>query len=347
MFEYLLKTESSWEHIKLSSLPFALYGTGNGADKVIKELAAYDLRPEYIIASDSFVRDRSFYGIKVRSAADLEAEIGDYNILMCFASDRDEVISNVKNLMKRHCLLVPSVPVYGDHVFDKPFLKDNMDELEKAYSLLSDEKSKDIFKRIIEFQISGNPLLIFEAEESIDKLYEMLNLSGNENYLDLGAYRGDTVDEFIHYASVYASVTAIEPDKKNYAKLCEHCKNLRDFDALNAVVSDKNGTVDFSQNKGRGSSSGEGFESQSLSIDSLNKPFSYIKADIEGFESKMLKGAEESIKRYKPKMRIAVYHRSEDIFSLILQIHNIRDDYKFYLNHRKHTSFWDTDLICI
>ena len=37
MFEKLLKTESSWEFFKNTSLPIAIYGTGNGADRVFEE----------------------------------------------------------------------------------------------------------------------------------------------------------------------------------------------------------------------------------------------------------------------------------------------------------------------
>ena len=37
MFEELLKTESSWEFLQSTPLPIAVYGTGNGADKVFDE----------------------------------------------------------------------------------------------------------------------------------------------------------------------------------------------------------------------------------------------------------------------------------------------------------------------
>ena len=347
MFENLLKKESSWEYIRNSSLPFALYGTGNGADKVIRELDHYGLKAEHIIASDGFVRDRSFHGIKVKSAGQLEDEIGEYNILVCFASSRDEVIDNINELSAKHTVLMPSVPVYGDSVFDKSFLRDNLEDINKAYSLLSDDNSKKLFERIIEFQITGNILLLRDCETDAAGLYKLLNLSDAERYLDLGAYRGDTIDEFISFTKTYDSITAVEPDKRNFRKLAEHCENLKNAKLINALICDKNGSVPFCGNKGRGSSTGEGEIISSLTVDSLDEEFTYIKADIEGFEKEMLNGAAETIKRCKPKMRIAAYHRSEDIFSLINQIDEIRSDYRFYMMHRKHLSFWDTDLICI
>ncbi|MCR4594490.1 MAG: FkbM family methyltransferase, partial [Clostridiales bacterium] len=291
MFENILEKESSWEYIKNSPLPFALYGTGNGADKVIRELDRYGLKAEHIIASDGFVRDRFFHGIKVKSAGHLEEEIGDFNILVCFASSRDEVINNINELSSRHTVLMPSVPVYGDKVFDKSFLRDNLEDIQKAYSLLTDDKSKKLFERIIEFQITGNISLLRECETDASDLYGLLNLSNSEKYLDLGAYRGDTIDEFIAFTGSYDQITAVEPDKRNFRKLAEHCESLKNAKLINALVCDKNGSVPFCGNKGRGSSGGEGENISSVTVDSLGEEFTYMKADIEGFEKEMLTGA--------------------------------------------------------
>ena len=49
MFEELLNTESSWEFLKSTPLPIAVYGTGNGADRVFQEfekLGITEINPE-------------------------------------------------------------------------------------------------------------------------------------------------------------------------------------------------------------------------------------------------------------------------------------------------------------
>lgn len=43
-----------------------------------------------------------------------------------------------------------------------------------------------------------------------------------------------------------------------------------------------------------------------------NRPLSYIKADLEGYERSMLAGAKESIIKYKPKIAITTYHKRDD-----------------------------------
>ncbi len=43
-----------------------------------------------------------------------------------------------------------------------------------------------------------------------------------------------------------------------------------------------------------------------------NRPLTYLKADIEGYEREMLAGARESVIKYKPKIAITTYHNLDD-----------------------------------
>ena len=72
-----------------------------------------------------------------------------------------------------------------------------------------------------------------------------------------------------------------------------------------------------------------------------------INMDVEGAEKQALEGCRKIILRDKPKMLIAAYHRSEDLFALPLQIHALRPDYRFYLRHYRYIPAWDTNLYCV
>lgn len=62
------------------------------------------------------------------------------------------------------------------------------------------------------------------------------------------------------------------------------------------------------------------------------KKIDFIKMDIEGSEVPALIGAQEVIKKYKPKLAISVYHKWDDLQIIPMMIHNIRPDYQFYLD---------------
>ena len=351
MFENLLYEKSSWEFLKETPLPIAVYGTGNGADRVFEEFERLGIKVSFVVASDGFVRERTFHGFPVKGMSQLENEIDDFVICLAFASPLPEVINNIKNLSTRHKVIMPSVPVFGDNIFNKDFLKSNLNDIEKAYSLLSDEKSKQTFENIIRFQITGNLDYCFSCEALKNEAFEILGLSDNESFLDLGAYRGDTVKEFLHYANGYEKIVAVEPDKKTFKKLQINCENLENCITLNNAVWSESKELFFDSDKGRGSSAKEKGDSIfSVTVDELREKygtFTYINIDVEGAEKEMLQGAKLTLKNDKPKLCMAAYHRSEDIFTLVNQINEINDDYKIYLRHHPHISFWDTNIYCI
>lgn len=61
---------------------------------------------------------------------------------------------------------------------------------------------------------------------------------------------------------------------------------------------------------------------------------SFIKADVEGSESRLIEGARHMLSQCKPKLAISAYHFPWDIYELLLQIHRINRDYQFYLQKK-------------
>jgi len=79
-------------------------------------------------------------------------------------------------------------------------------------------------------------------------------------------------------------------------------------------------------------------ETETLSIDDLVierglDSVDFIKMDIEGAEMPALKGAEKSIKRFKPKLAISVYHKPDDMIVIPDYIRSLNPDYEFYLDY--------------
>ncbi len=59
----------------------------------------------------------------------------------------------------------------------------------------------------------------------------------------------------------------------------------------------------------------------------------FIKMDIEGAELPALKGAEKTVRLYKPKLAITVYHSINDFWEIPMYLNSLNLGYRFYLRH--------------
>lgn len=103
----------------------------------------------------------------------------------------------------------------------------------------------------------------------------------------------------------------------------------------NVAVGNYDGEIYFDENSldGKVSTENSVTKTDIKKIDSLigNKKITYLKADIEGFEEEMLKGAEQTIKQNKPKIAITTYHTENDPEKIIAIIKGFVPEYKHYV----------------
>jgi predicted LPLAT superfamily acyltransferase len=57
----------------------------------------------------------------------------------------------------------------------------------------------------------------------------------------------------------------------------------------------------------------------------------YIKADLEGYEVEMLRGASKTIKSFSPKIAITTYHRYDHADKIVRLLKDINPKYKIKL----------------
>jgi FkbM family methyltransferase len=146
---------------------------------------------------------------------------------------------------------------------------------------------------------SGNPR--FNGE------YRLIRTLKNviRTAMDAGANKGDWTAEVLKCTSQRASVICIEPDPRNVNYVRDRFRRHSQIQIVEAAISDKTGLATFSI--GEGDHSGVGCLTQSaeeasiqvavVTLESICKErgvtyFDLVKADIEGEEMAMLKGAE-------------------------------------------------------
>ncbi|HWT73633.1 MAG TPA: FkbM family methyltransferase [Mobilitalea sp.] len=181
-------------------------------------------------------------------------------------------------------------------------------------------------------------IVFLPEEQYFDR--EFMKPLTNEVFIDAGAFRCDTVEEFIKWCDgKYEKIYSFEPDEENY-KLCNQIikeKGINNIELNKIGLSDLNKTVFFTGDGSGGACIVDSSESlvEVVSLDSFlnGKGATFIKMDIEGSELKALKGASDTIKRYHPRLALSLYHKAEDIITIPSFIKSLDENYKFYLRH--------------
>lgn len=333
-----------------------LYGMGNGADKIIAHLTSKSIPVAGFFASDGFVRGQFFHGRQVLSLSQVKERYAKNEcvILLAFGSARPEVLDAIQDVAKSYELLVPDMPVCGGPVFDARFFTAHQSEIKSARALLADEASRELFDRILDFRLSGSLHTLLQAV-SQKCAWDYLATSPRpiHRIADLGAYTGDSARDALARFPL-SFILAAEPDRRNFRKLSAWSEALRDCEAEchEVAICDRVGTAAFddSGNRNAGLCTGRACTTvATATLDSLldGRAVDYVKYDIEGAEAEALAGSAETIRTHTPALRVALYHRSADLFSIPLQLQKYADLYDFYLTRERSVPAWDIDLVAI
>lgn len=355
MLEPLLALSTCWERLQKTQKPIVLYGMGNGADRILGRLDRLGVTVRDIFASDGFVRGQSFHNMRVKRLAEIERQYGDFVIVTAFAVHDPPTMSAIRNLAGRYELYAPDIPVAGENLFDRAFLQKNLSRAEEALSLLADDRSRQIYRDLMAYKLTGRlEYLLPTASPREEAFFSLLRLGPEESFADLGAYNGDTVWEFLQRTGgQFSRIFAMEPDAKNYQKLCRRAEGLGIFPdsrvrLWNLAAWDDRASLSFAPKAGRGctvAAAGQAVLADSLDNLIGQEPVTFLKMDVEGSESRAILGAANAIRRHRPKLMISAYHRSEDLFALPLQIQRIQPGYRLYLRRFPYIPAWEINLI--
>lgn len=357
MLSFIKEDTNCWDILKAETRPIYIYGMGDGAVKILNVFKEYDIKISGIFASDDFVRGHSFMGFKIMKLSEIEAICDDFVIVLAFAVGRNPMYNNIIELSKRHTLYAPDVPVVVDGtLFTLDYCKKYENEIQTVYNMLEDEKSRQTYEDVINFRLSGKIDYLADYTTREEVFSDIIKLSDNETYLDLGAYNGDTILEFLETVNYkYNKIIGLEPNVKNFRRLTRNTSTVKNLDIYNYASWDKNETLLFSSGAGRMSTiqenaTGKFKEIQAIPVDSLFSNYdtlpTFLKMDVEGAEKQAIIGCEKIIKNGS-KLAISLYHRNEDIFSIPLQIKKLYPKYKFYIRKQLYIPAWETNLYCV
>lgn len=356
----LLSEWVPWEQTLASSgLPIYLYGTGDGAEKVLRRMQAsgYRLPVAGVFVSDAFARGQTFGGFPVLSQSELDSTVSRAAVLLCFGLHGQGAFSVLDRLSERHLVLVPSTSVYGGTTMGKDDYRRKADLLDRVYEWLSDDLSRELFRRVLRWKITGEYRWLEGTERDAEKPARYV--SHSDIHIDVGAYDGDTVRAYLEDNPGVRKIMAFEPDPGNFRKL----KGLSDpgrVECFQCVCCDRDGTALFAGKHGRGgSASGQragGVPMPAWKLDSVcghrtvgagGKRIGSVKIDAEGMEREVLYGAVNLIANCRPVLSVAAYHREEDLFELPVLLKRYLYESDLYYRKQLCVPAWDTEFVLV
>ena len=145
------------------------------------------------------------------------------------------------------------------------------------------------------------------AEEMLTPFAQYVPVGGT--VIDVGASIGDHTVTYAQWVGVDGMVAAFEPHAESYECLCHNTDNLKQVLPINSALSDseESASIVCLSNAGASYLDPDGGDVPTLLLDNFEfKDVSFIKIDAEGYETKVLRGAVETINNSRPVMLIEV-----------------------------------------
>ena len=176
---------------------------------------------------------------------------------------------------------------------------------------------------------------------------DIMSPQEGEVFVDGGCFDCSTDKAFIKWCNGdYRKIYAFEPDAENYEKCLKKCREegMANIELYHKGLWDCETELSFEAGGGQGSKIGEQganvIKIPTAAIDDVvgGEEVSFIKLDVEGAELKALQGAAQTIRTFRPRLAICIYHKPEDVIEILEYILSLHDDYRLYIRHYQMSS---------
>jgi FkbM family methyltransferase len=327
-----------------------IYGAGYCGRFALRVLKNNNITPEYFLDANAKVNDR-IDGVPVCLPDNKILELKQKDntlVLLCVMSSSnvlDQITRNILALGYNNVVSCQDLYLSFSRIFDESsalldyeYYKNNENKIIDCVDLFTDEHSIETYKNTISAYLSRKlekmPCALGEPQYFPPDIHFA---KGYANFVDCGAYDGDTLRELVKLKGIPEGVIAFEPDLDNFSRLSE-CANL--IGLKNAIlypcgVSYRTEKLCFSTRNNTQSSISQNGDSiiQCVALDDALKDVSptFVKMDIEGAEYDALLGAKSIISKHRPDLAICVYHCFEHYFNIPLLLDSWDLGYRFWL----------------
>jgi FkbM family methyltransferase len=326
---------------------FVLFGAGRLGRVALAGLRKIGVEPLAFADNSPELWGKRVDGVEVFSPQDAKLRFGQKSIFVItvytsmpvhiqLESLEVEFISFAEFAWNYPLALLPHYAINLPHsIFEQA------DDVRKALAVWEDDASRNEYLAQIAWRTSLDASILPTPKDPREMYFQndLFSFLVDDTLVDCGAFDGDTIRDLERQMIDYQRLIAIEPDPINFYKLKKYVSNLPE-DSRNKILLHQN-AVGLSKERinfdatGTASTTMEfgSYEVESLPLDEVlaGEQPTYIKMDIEGAEYNALKGAKQTIEKYRPILAICLYHRQEDLWRIPLLIRSMSEEYCLYL----------------
>lgn len=235
-------------------------------------------------------------------------------------------------------------------------LKNHIEDYIFLYDKLEDYRSKKLLFAILNNWYNFDFETLKTSGEANYLHYfdvDIVNCSKEEIIVDLGAYIGDTVIDYLNTYGIeqYKRIYCYEITDESFEYLKNNLAYYPNIEFIKKAIGNEIGNIYINKSSVDNSANTISDKGEiSIPVTTLDEDIkgqiTMIKMDIEGSEQKALEGCKHHIINDHPKLLISVYHNHEDLWKIPKMINEMSDTYKFYLRYYGNNIF-PTEIVLI
>ena len=225
---------------------------------------------------------------------------------------------------------------------------EHFDRFADVGSRLTDPASRTVLRDVMLYRMTADAdFMTGYSLRDPEQYFDVgLRFDTPPRFVDGGAFRGETTEEFMRRYSDNAGSMLFEPNPDSLARARERLAGRGGVEFHPAALGDRAETVHFDDSAANASKVAQqgGLRIEVVPLDSVvREPVHFVKYDLEGYETKAIDGARRTIQRDHPTLAICVYHDVMDFIDVPRHVLAIRDDYDLQLRH--YTEGWEETVM--
>ena len=332
---------------------FVLFGAGESSNEVFNYLFSKGKKIVAFFDNNTDLIGKKRNNISIYSSEDIYKYIKKDVAFVITSSYQYEIATQLINTNGVKLTNVfPYVTEMFSEQYNPSFIKKNESHIKNLIKNMADPESKDYLVRLMAFRWTMDPRFL-RPNNNIKSFYnyniKSLKVQKDDVVVDCGAYIGDTAELYLKQIDGKCKIYAIEAFPSNFDILKKWIfdkKVGKKVIPVQIAVGSKEGVIHFSYDSSSkdpratmtAKKKNDSTEIKVTTIDNLftkiyPSKVDFIKMDIEGAEKDAILGGKNIIKKYKPNLVVASYHKPSHVWELPELLLKLNKNYSIYAGH--------------